>query len=94
MKILNLGAGGIGGYFGAHLIRAGADVTYLLREKRKTLIDDSGLRVESPYGNFTVHPNTVTAKTVGRDYDLIVLAPKAFDLDDALKSLEIGRAHV
>lgn len=88
MKILILGAGGIGGYFGAHLIRVGADVTYLLREKRKTLIDDSGLRVESPHGNFTVHPNAVTAATVGRDYDLIVLAPKAFDLDDALKSLD------
>ena len=87
MKILILGAGGIGGYFGAQLIRAGADVTYLLREKRKMLIDGAGLRVESPYGNFTVQPNTVTAATVGQDYELVIFAPKAYDLDDALGSL-------
>ena len=47
MKILILGAGGIGGYFGAQLIRIGADVTYLLREKRKALIDANGLKIQS-----------------------------------------------
>ena len=88
MKILILGAGGIGGYFGAHLIRAGADVTYLVRAKRKALIDAQGLRIETPVGGFVVQPRTATADTIQPDYDLIVLAPKSYDLDDALRSLK------
>lgn len=87
MKILILGAGGIGGYFGARLLQAGADVTFLLRDKRKQLIDSAGLQVETPQGNFSVQPPTVTAATLKPEYDLIVLAPKAYDLDDALASL-------
>lgn len=88
MKILILGAGGIGGYFGAHLIRTGADITYLVRVKRKTLIDAQGLRVETPQGAFVVQPRTVTAEDIQHDYDLIILAPKSYDLDDALRSLK------
>lgn len=87
MKILILGAGGIGGYFGARLIQTGADVTFLVREARQQLIDRAGLQVETPDGHFSVQPCTVTAATVQPDYDLIVLAPKAYDLDDALVSL-------
>ena len=87
MKILILGAGGIGGYFGAQLARAGADVTFLVREKRKQLIDRDGLRIETPRGNFTVHPRTVTAAEVTPIYDLVILAPKAYDLQDALASV-------
>ncbi|MDM7950669.1 ketopantoate reductase family protein [Hydrogenophaga sp.] len=88
MKILILGAGGIGGYFGAHLIRAGANVTYLVRDKRKALIDAQGLRVETPQGAFVVQPQTVTAQDIQPEYDLILLAPKSYDLDDALHSLK------
>jgi 2-dehydropantoate 2-reductase len=68
MNILILGAGGIGGYFGAHLIRAGASVTYLLRDKRKARIDTQGLRVETPQGAFVVRPRTITAKDVQPEY--------------------------
>lgn len=88
MKILILGAGGIGGYFGAQLLRSGADVTFLLREKRRALITAEGLRIETPHGNFTVQPPTVTVASVTPIYDLIILAPKSYDLDDALASLE------
>ena len=87
MKILILGAGGIGGYFGARLLQTGADVTFLVREKRQQLITRTGLQIETPKGNFSVQPRTVTARTVKPEYDLIVLAPKAYDLDDALASL-------
>lgn len=87
MKILILGAGGIGGYFGARLLQTGTDVTFLVREKRQQLIARTGLQIETPKGNFSVQPRTVTAATVKPDYDLIVLAPKAYDLDDALASL-------
>lgn len=87
MKTLILGAGGIGGYFGARLQQAGADVTFLVRDKRKQLMDREGLRIETPRGNFSVQARTVTAATVQPEYDLIVLAPKAYDLDDALASV-------
>jgi len=88
MKILILGAGGIGGYFGAQLLRSGADVTFLLREKRQALIAAEGLCIETPHGNFTVQPPTVTAASVTPIYDLIILAPKSYDLEDSLLSLE------
>jgi 2-dehydropantoate 2-reductase len=87
MKILIVGAGGIGGYFGAKLIKAGADVTFLLRDKRQKLIQAQGLIVETPKGNFTVQPKSLTADQLEPIYDLIILAPKAFDLEDSLKSL-------
>ncbi len=87
MKILIVGAGGIGGYFGAHLIRAGADITFLLRDQRKRLIDEQGLTIETPQEQFTVQPATVSAATLRPEYDLIVLAPKAYDLEDTLKSV-------
>lgn len=88
MNILILGAGGIGGYFGAHLIQTGANVTYLLREQRKALIVAQGLRVETPQGPFLVQPRTITAQDIQPEYDLILLAPKSYDLDNALLSLK------
>lgn len=51
MKILILGAGGIGGYFGGRLLQAGANVTFLVREKRRRQLIEGGLRIESQYGN-------------------------------------------
>ena len=88
MKILIVGAGGIGGYFGAKLINAGADITFLLREKRHQLIQAQGLAIETPKGSFTVQPKSVTASQLEPIYDLIILAPKAFDLEDSLRSLD------
>jgi 2-dehydropantoate 2-reductase len=87
MKILVLGAGGVGGYFGAKLMRAGADVTFVLRDKRRRLIAEQGLRVESPQESFTVFPHCLGSEELAPDYDLIMLAPKAYDLDDALASI-------
>ena len=88
MKILILGAGGVGGYFGARLIQAGADVTYLLRDKRHAKIQAEGLVIETPKESFTVQPKAITRDQLKPEYDLIVLAPKSFDFEDALASLE------
>lgn len=87
MKILVLGAGGVGGYFGAKLMRAGADVTFVLRDKRRQLIREHGLRIETPQDSFTVFPRCLGSEELAPDYDLIMLAPKAYDLDDALASI-------
>jgi 2-dehydropantoate 2-reductase len=88
VKILILGAGGVGGYFGARLIQAGADVTYLLRDKRHAKIQAEGLVIETPKETFTVQPKVITRDQLKPEYDLIVLAPKSFDFEDALASLE------
>lgn len=93
MKILILGAGGVGGYFGAHLLRSGVDVTFLVRERRKALIEANGLQIETPRGAFSVHPKLVCANEVKPEYDLIILAPKSYDLDDALRSLDGAIGH-
>ena len=87
MKILIVGAGGIGGFFGAKLHQAGADVTFLLRERRYELIQKQGLTVEIPRGSFTIQPGIVLAKQLEPVYDLIILACKAFDLENALSSI-------
>ncbi len=87
MKILIVGAGGVGGYFGARLINAGADVTFLLREARHQKIKAEGLVVETPKETFTVRAKSVTKDQLQPEYDIIMLAPKAYDLDDALESI-------
>ncbi|MCB1957898.1 MAG: 2-dehydropantoate 2-reductase [Rhodocyclaceae bacterium] len=87
MKILILGVGGVGGYFGARLVESGADVTFLVRPARKAALATSGLRVESPYGNFRIEPRCLTGDEVGPDYDLVLLAAKAYDLESALEAI-------
>lgn len=87
MRILIVGAGAVGGFFGARLIQAGADVTFLVRPARRALLERNGLAIESPHGDFTVRPKLVLAEDVTPDYDLIVLSSKAYDLESALASV-------
>lgn len=91
MRVLVLGAGGIGGYFGGRLAEAGVDVTFLLRETRaKTLAE--GLKITGPSGDATVQLTTVTK--VETPFDLVILSCKAYDLDDAIEAIRpaIGEA--
>jgi len=87
MRLLVLGAGGIGGYFGGRLAEAGADVTFLLRPKRREQIERDGLRIQSPLGNLQLPVRTVTAPELGAGYDLILLTCKAYDLDSAIDAV-------
>ena len=50
MKILVLGAGAVGGYFGGRMAEAGADVTFLVRPQRAELLAKNGLRIKSKAG--------------------------------------------
>jgi 2-dehydropantoate 2-reductase len=87
MKILVLGAGGIGGYFGGRLAQAGCDVTFLVRPKRREQIAADGLRIESPLGNAVIDARTVLADQVKPDYDLLLFTCKAYDLDSAMEAV-------
>lgn len=93
MRILVVGAGAMGGYFGARLVEAGRDVTFLVRPKRAEQLA-GGLFVRSPMGDVHIPtPKLVTEATlgqpgtpVGQPFDLILLSCKAFDLDGAMDS--------
>src|ERR1700712_2017800 len=87
MRILVVGAGAIGGYFGGRLSQAGADVTFLVRPKRAAELAAAGLVIKSPLGDVTLkNPPTVQADKLSEKFDVVLLSCKAFDLDDAMKS--------
>jgi 2-dehydropantoate 2-reductase len=89
MRILVVGAGAIGGYFGARLAVAGRDVTFLVRPKRAEQLA-SGLIVRSPKGDAKVEaPKLVTEATLAarsEPFDLVLLSCKAYDLESAMTS--------
>lgn len=84
MKILILGAGGVGGYVGGRLAQAGADVTFLVRDARRQQLAEQGLRLRSTLGDFDGPVAAVGAGEVAPEYDLIILTCKAYDLDSAI----------
>jgi 2-dehydropantoate 2-reductase len=87
MRILVVGAGAIGGYFGARLAEAGRDVTFLVRPKRGDQLTSGGLIVRSPKGDMHISkPQLVTEATLREPFGLIILSCKAFDLDNAISS--------
>ena len=87
MKILVLGAGATGGYFGGRLFESGADVTFLVREKRFEILKKNGLRIVSPKGDVTLSPKLVTADSLHDSYDLVILSCKAYDLQSSMDSI-------
>ena len=87
MRILVVGAGAIGGYFGGRLLQAGTDVTFLVRPKRASELASAGLVIKSPAGDVTLeNPPTVQADKLAEEFDVVLLSCKAFDLEDAIKS--------
>lgn len=87
MKILVLGAGGIGGYFGGRLVEAGADVTFLVRERRARQLARDGLVIKSPLGDARLKVKTVLASGLRPEYDLVFLTCKAYDLESAMTAI-------
>ncbi|HEY2755439.1 MAG TPA: 2-dehydropantoate 2-reductase [Pseudolabrys sp.] len=87
MRILVVGAGSTGGYFGGRLAEAGRDVTFLVRPARATNLRKNGLQIVSPHGDATLHPKIVTAGEISGPYDAVLLTVKAYSLDAALDDL-------
>lgn len=93
MRILVLGAGAIGGYFGGRLAAAGNDVTFLVRPKRRAQLQQDGLRIVSPFGDLTLPVKTVTAEELSSPEsripgsDAVLLTCKAYDLPSAMAAI-------
>lgn len=88
MRILILGAGGIGGYFGARINEAGGDVTFLVRPARADHLREHGLQVFSPLGDCHFIPHVVTADhNLHGEYDVVLVSCKSYDLESALHAI-------
>jgi 2-dehydropantoate 2-reductase len=87
VRILVLGAGGVGGYFGGRLAEAGADVTFLVRERRAAELAADGLVIKSPCGDATVPVQIARVGEPLAAYDVVLLCCKAYDLDSAMESI-------
>lgn len=87
MRLLVVGAGSTGGYFGGRLVQAGRDVTFLVRPARAAVLRRDGLRLVSPHGDATLHPKLVTAAQLSAPYDALLLTLKGFQLEAALEEI-------
>ena len=84
MRIAVVGAGGVGGAFGAALAKAGADVTFIARGAHLAAMKSTGLKVESPRGDTHLVPTQATddPKTVGA-VDVVLFCVKLWDVESA-----------
>ena len=86
MRILVVGAGAIGGYFGGRLLEARRDVTFLVRSRRAEQLRRTGLSIRSPRGNFDAPAPIILSGDLCDPADLILLSCKAYDLSEAMDS--------
>jgi 2-dehydropantoate 2-reductase len=84
MRIAVVGAGGVGGVFGAALAQAGANVTFIARGAHLAAMKSQGLKVESPRGDTHLVPTRATddPKTVG-PVDIVLFCVKLWDVESA-----------
>lgn len=88
MRLLMLGAGGVGGYFGARLHEGGADVTFLVRPKRAAILRERGLRLYGVTGELTIQPQlVVSGEAAPQSFDAIIVSCKAYDLQSSIDAI-------
>lgn len=88
LRVLVLGAGAVGGYFGGRLVRVpGVDVTFLVRPGRAAVLRERGLLLVAPEGETRVDACVITELTPGDTYDLVILSCKAYDLASAIAAV-------
>ncbi len=87
MRILILGAGATGGYLGGRLIEGGADVTFLVRDRRAAQLRDYGLVVLSGLGDIRRNVEFVNSTDIDSTYDLVILSCKAYDLASSIEAI-------
>lgn len=96
MRILVLGAGGVGGFFGGRLVEKGEDVTFLVRSKRKKQLEERGLVIRSVNGDFSFQPKLITKEDQTAPFDVILFSTKAYHLNEAIQDLKpfVGESTV
>jgi 2-dehydropantoate 2-reductase len=87
MRVLVLGAGALGGYFGGKLQKSGVDVAFLVRPRRAAQLADRGLVLKAQDGEIRLPAKTVLAGRVDGAYDVVLLCCKAYDLADAMDAV-------
>lgn len=87
MRFLVLGAGALGGYFGAKLIKGGADVTFLVRPARAAQLQRDGLIVKAQDGEIRSQAKTIQQGQLEGTYDVVLLCCKAYDLEGAVNAI-------
>jgi 2-dehydropantoate 2-reductase len=85
VRLLVVGAGSTGGYFGGRLAEAGRDVTFLVRPARAAKLRQTGLRILSPHGDATLRPKVVTPDALAETYDAVLVSVKAYQLEAAME---------
>jgi 2-dehydropantoate 2-reductase len=85
MKILVVGAGATGGYYGIRLVQGGRDVSFLVRPHRAQILRERGLRLTGVGGEEQIRPQMLTAEELDRPFDLVILSVKATALDSAIE---------
>ena len=87
MRILVVGAGALGGYFGGRLLEAGSNVTFLVRPRRALQLAQSGLQIKSAFGDVTLKaPPCIETGAIASPFDLVIVACKAYDLESAMEA--------
>jgi 2-dehydropantoate 2-reductase len=87
-QILIVGAGSVGGFFGAHLAKQNPHVSFLLRPKTLAAVKSRGLTVRSATGDLTVHPPAASDPRELPRPDLIILSMKVYDLDEVVRQIQ------
>jgi 2-dehydropantoate 2-reductase len=85
MRLLVVGAGATGGYYGGRLFQAGRDVSFLVRPARAALLREHGLQLVSPHGDAVLHPPLLTAGAIDTPFDVVLVAVKAYALTQAIE---------
>ena len=89
MRIAIMGSGGVGGYYGGLLAKAGQEVTFIARGAHLQAIRDKGLHVKSVHGDFTVSPVKATDRPgeIGA-VDLVLVATKTYHTEEAARAIK------
>ena len=83
-----VGAGGVGGYFGARLVQAGEEVVFVARGAQLSALRSRGLSIESPRGNASLGPQRASSDPaeLGR-VDAVLLCVKTWQVADTVPAL-------
>jgi 2-dehydropantoate 2-reductase len=88
MKVLVVGAGAVGGYFGGRLLEKGVDVTFLVRERRRKHLQERGLVIKSIHGDVVLFPKTLQTGEKADDFDVVIFSNKAYHLSEAIRDVK------